>query len=254
MECNLKDIKSQDDLIDNLVECVSNQIKDFVNNEKNSKDGKDHSREKSWQHCYEVFQKYLKNETISKEETDFLALNLGFYLASFGMYRASGFLLGYDYKIHNSVIKELKEQKIKCGEFIDYSSYSDLKTKIDEAYKLYVNRSPKNEKDDKKENVKSKREENKTLIVTETLVTKILLGTFSCIPAFDENLKRVLKEVKNKLGKNMNQAVNEETITFLQELATKVEEKIEKESQYKEQKDYLQKNGYNKVRLLDLCM
>ena len=76
---------------------------------------------------------------------------------------------------------------------------------------------------------------------------------FSCIPAFDRNLRRVLKEAKDKLGEDINQSVNEKTIAFLQELATKVENKMMEELNQK-QKEYLQNNGYNKVRILDLCV
>ena len=116
---------------------------------------------------------------------------------------------------------------------INYDTYNELKEGISNSYKLYAEQS-KN-------------------FVTETLVTKILLGVFSCIPAFDRNLRRVLKEAKDKLGEDINQSVNEKTIAFLQELATKVENKMMEELNQK-QKEYLQNNGYNKVRILDLCV
>lgn len=172
---------------------------------------------------------------MNEQEEDILALNLGFYLASFGMYRASSFLINYDYKIHKDVIKKLNEEKEKiiCGNFINYDTYNELKEKINNSYKSYAGQS-KN-------------------FVTETLVTKILLGVFSCIPAFDRNLRRVLKEAKDKLGEDINQSVNEKTIAFLQELATKVEDKMREELNQR-QKEYLQNNGYNKVRILDLCV
>src|SRR4051812_29076293 len=47
----------------------------------------------SWDHCYKSF----GNE---RTDLDTLALNLGVYLASWGMYRGSSFLLEFDYKIH----------------------------------------------------------------------------------------------------------------------------------------------------------
>ncbi len=43
---------------------------------------------------------------INDEETiDMLALHLGFYLASWGMYRGSSFLLQKDYKVHVPIVK-----------------------------------------------------------------------------------------------------------------------------------------------------
>lgn len=221
-----KEIKNQDDLIERLVTDGKDIVEDLVKNEM--------SREKSWQHCYKIF-KNFKNKTMDEREEDLLALNLGFYLASFGMYRGSSFLINYDYKIHKNVIKKFNEEKDKiiCGDFINYDTYNELKEGISNSYKLYAEQS-KN-------------------FVTETLVTKILLGVFSCIPAFDRNLRRVLKEAKDKLGEDINQSVNEKTIAFLQELATKVENK-ELEELNQKQKEYLQNNGYNKVRILDLCV
>lgn len=222
-----KEIKNQDDLIAKLVKYGKEIVVDLVENEM--------SREKSWQHCYKIFKKDFKNKTMNEQEEDILALNLGFYLASFGMYRGSSFLINYDYKIHKDVIKKLNEEKEKiiCGNFINYDTYNELKEKINNSYKSYAGQS-KN-------------------FVTETLVTKILLGVFSCIPAFDRNLRRVLKEAKDKLGEDINQSVNEKTIAFLQELATKVEDKMREELNQR-QKEYLQNNGYNKVRILDLCV
>lgn len=175
MECN----KNKYNLVEKLVDCGSKQIKKFINNENSKEDSRDHFKEKSWQHCYEIFQKYFKNKVINEQEEDFLELNLGFYLASFGMYRSSGFLIDYDYKIHKNVITKLyeKKEKVISGDFINYDTYNNLKKIISESYEIYAKQSGN--------------------IVTETLATKILLGVFSCIPAFDENLKRVLKEVKN---------------------------------------------------------
>ena len=45
----------------------------------------------SWEHCYKVFAPHIGKSPTDKD-ADFLALHLGFYLASWGMYRASSFL------------------------------------------------------------------------------------------------------------------------------------------------------------------
>lgn len=62
-----------------------------------------YSREKSWVWCHKPF---IDNKDKNDEETiDMLALHLGFYLASWGMYRGSSFLLQKDYKVHVPIVK-----------------------------------------------------------------------------------------------------------------------------------------------------
>lgn len=68
-----------------------------------------HGRYMSWRHCYKVFS---KNRNVFDEQTvDYLALHLAFYLASWGMYRGSSFLLQKDYKVHIPVVKIIQEKK-----------------------------------------------------------------------------------------------------------------------------------------------
>ena len=44
------------------------------------------------------------------EDGDHLALSSAFYLASWGMYRESSFLLQYDYQIHRAVVDYLLDK------------------------------------------------------------------------------------------------------------------------------------------------
>ena len=62
----------------------------------------------SWSICFEEFKKARKQ---SNPNYDLLALHLGFYLASWGMYRGSSFLKALDYKIHYPAIKMMLEQQ-----------------------------------------------------------------------------------------------------------------------------------------------
>ncbi|MFH1661746.1 MAG: hypothetical protein ABIA02_01460, partial [Candidatus Falkowbacteria bacterium] len=57
-------------------------------------EGDDNHRYKSWEHCYNYFS--LEDKEINK---DIACLHLAFYLASWGMYRGSTFLLQKDYLI-----------------------------------------------------------------------------------------------------------------------------------------------------------
>jgi hypothetical protein len=51
---------------------------------KGETEAEDYSRYNSWKYCYEVL-----GDTTKHNDTDYLVLNLGFYLASWGMYRGS---------------------------------------------------------------------------------------------------------------------------------------------------------------------
>ena len=103
-------------------------------------------------------------------------LHLSFYLASWGMYRGSSFLLWKDYQIHTEVVRKILENKHLQG--IDFSlvEYEKLKEiiKLIEWIKNWYT-----------ENIKIVNGEQKIINVTDTLVTKILLGTLGCVPAYD---------------------------------------------------------------------
>ena len=65
-------------------------------------------RFRSWEHCYSNFYRARQEE---KPDIDYLSLQLAFYLASWGMYRGSSFLLQKDYRIHTPVVEEILEDK-----------------------------------------------------------------------------------------------------------------------------------------------
>jgi hypothetical protein len=128
---------------------------------------KEFHRFKSWEHCYRFFQKeYFINSDDVSENDDLAALNLGFYLASWGMYRGSTFLLQNDYKIHVEIVKYLKEN-YKKKEF----SFEEIKLLKNDISNIY------------KKNANPNSSANNSL--SNTLITKILLGTYGCIPAYD---------------------------------------------------------------------
>ena len=66
-----------------------------------------HGRYLSWQHCYNAF--ILNRSNVDDNTFDYLALHLAFYLASWGMYRGSSFLLQKDYKVHIPIVKIIME-------------------------------------------------------------------------------------------------------------------------------------------------
>jgi hypothetical protein len=158
-------------------------------------------RYKSWEYCFIDFQdayiRFKKNKnSISDEEKDLLALKLGFYLASWGMYRGSSFLLWKDYKIHKPIINKLFnsslwENSLKLDILIEkyfnnekekenfISDYYDSLKKLYCKIEKYYNRV---------KYIKPKFRKPKNANPTKTLITKILLGTICCCPAYDDNV------------------------------------------------------------------
>ena len=91
----------------------------------------EHGRFRSWEYCYSAFCDARED---ADPDIDYLSLMLAFYLASWGMYRGSSFLLQKDYKVHIPVVKELLRKKYNilheknAFKLMDYIScgYPDL--------------------------------------------------------------------------------------------------------------------------------
>ncbi|WP_271767962.1 hypothetical protein [Aquimarina algiphila] len=145
-------------------------------------------RYNSWKHCYSAFGE-VKNIKI-------LSLHLGFYLASWGMYRGSSGLLQKDYLVHQGAVEILINfVNLRCipdkeVKFQDTENILDLIKKLQDYYKniTYIL-------------------DNKTKHIspTDTLISKILLGTLGCIPAYDRFFKDgAIKEgiVASTINKN----------------------------------------------------
>ena len=146
------------------------------------------TRFKSWEWCHlailEGKKEYNKDITNKDRDLiiDFLSLHLAFYLASWGMLRNS-FILQRDYKCHKIAVKYILDPMYDS--LWDFNPSDITEDKIKEIYNLIFDKDNGiyfKIKNSYKEN------NNSNDIPTHTLVTKILLGTFACIPAFDELL------------------------------------------------------------------
>ncbi|QDU21712.1 hypothetical protein [Urbifossiella limnaea] len=130
--------------------------------------GDEHHRLRSWEHCFRYFRRV--GPTGLADDRDTAALQLGFYLASWGMYRGSTFLLQRAYTVHRPVIDCLAEprfQHLWQREFGAGQHDDELRQLVFDAVAA-VRRAyaPFGE-------------------ATDTLVTKVLLGTIGCLPATD---------------------------------------------------------------------
>lgn len=143
-----------------------------------------HGRYMSWTHCYKAF---TENKNIMDENTvDYLALHLAFYLASWGMYRGSSFLLQKDYQVHIPIVRIIQEEKYNSlrgisAENLCEENNLDLLDEIsDRIRKCYAEEQPA--VNDVVNNA------------TDTLITKILLGTIGCVPAYDRYYVQSVKK------------------------------------------------------------
>jgi hypothetical protein len=135
-----------------------------------------HHRYKSWEHCYQHF----LHRASSDKERNTAALHLAFYLASWGMYRGSSFLLQKDYLIHRRVISQLFNSRYKSLWNLDF----DDEDKDEQNIKLILDLA-RDLKKTYQNTIKVVDGKSKIVNPTDTLVTKILLGTMGCCPACD---------------------------------------------------------------------
>lgn len=128
-----------------------------------------HHRYRSWEDCYSFFQQTYPCS--NDEQRDIATLHLAFYLASWGMYRGSSQLLQKNYKVHADVLQILLKKEYAVLIDIDFED-ARLPVSI---LPLIV------------ELIADLRYAYESLGVTptDTLVSKVMMGTMGCIPAYD---------------------------------------------------------------------
>lgn len=146
-------------------------------------------RYKSWEHCYRYFKRIHEKDSLTNEEFDLAQLHLAFYLASWGMYRGSSFILQKDYTIFKNIVRILLSKKyFLLWDLTQNVSKKELPSIFEELYSeleielIKIKNSVKSHPDLNKE---EKRYLNERKVISPTLSTKIILGTIGCIPAYD---------------------------------------------------------------------
>lgn len=171
------------------------EIIDSANYSKQIVKGYPNDRYYSWEYCYMRFYKALKG--IKDYDDDYLAMNLAFYLASWGMYRGSAFLLQRDYTVHKKAVCIIRDYSDLLG--MDSLTYDKkvedcLSEAVDKLVECYS---------EVKESVSQQQgEDTDENLPTDTLLSKVLLGTLGCVPAFDRYVKRAIRDNKKEIGCN----------------------------------------------------
>ncbi len=147
----------------------------------------------SFDYCYNYF--FATYDITSDIEKSCLVL--GFYLASWGMFRGSSFLLQKSVKHFEPTIRYIATLDKSVWE-IDVDSYDE--NNIATIIKIY--------KDIKFRLIQKN---NSDL----TLVTKILLGVFGFIPAFDNYFGNTFRAISG--GQCGFRSVNEKSLSFIKE-------------------------------------
>jgi hypothetical protein len=137
----------------------------------------------SWKQCHDAFSR-PENQKMDDEE---LALRLSFFLASWGMYRGSGFIFRKDYRIHLDIVSILMKPKYKELRDIPLSEIN--KKAIGLMVTLFNELSKSYKKNTEIVNgVRHKGGMEPSIL----LITKIMLGALGCVPAYDKYVKKAL--------------------------------------------------------------
>lgn len=136
-----------------------------------------YSRFEAYDICHEQFAKAIRSNVF---DYDNLALHLYAFLSSWGMVCRKSVLLQHNYKFLIDVVKIVCDNKysllldinIFATNFNEYT-YIDLVIELKNAIAKILNISLK----------------------SDTMTSKIMLGTLGCVPAYDTNVKKSLKKL-----------------------------------------------------------
>lgn len=122
------------------------------------------SSDHEWEYCFKYFSGKPKDHDLG-------CLHLGFYLASWGMYRGSSEIRNFNHLVHQPIVEEVllsSYDPLRGASLEELSQNIDLVWTIAEKIRtLYPS----------------------TITVTDTLLTKVLMGTLGCTPAYDRYFK-----------------------------------------------------------------
>ena len=167
------------DAVDELISAAQTFYDDARANE--------NGRSRSWEHCYRVFR---DARTDPSPDYDYLSLHLAFYLASWGMYRGSSFLLQKDYKVLSPIVEEVLKPEydclfgVACADLRNDDVRAQLKNLSDF---IAAHFQPIRDEVAGREVMSS---------VSPVLITKILMGTLGCVPAYDRFFVDGIKKYK----------------------------------------------------------
>ena len=158
--------------------CIGTKIGSFMG----SYAASPYCRYRSYDFCHEVFVKNRKSATVPAT-ADYMALNLYMFLASWGMVARGRLMMTRNYKSLVDVVKIVCDEKydwlvdvdvyaptFSCSKYIE--DLMELKKRLEAV--LFTGTSYK---------------------YGDTLLTKIILATLGCVPAYDTNVKNSMRKI-----------------------------------------------------------
>lgn len=229
-----------------LVRKIVQKAQDFANHPCNHEDG----RFQSWNYCHNAFRNYIEQRKQSQAADyqddvaiDYLCLQLGYYLASWGMLRGS-FLLYKNYKVHQGLVEKIVSPEYDCLWELDckqlVANRNHEQTKLQELID-FINDYYFAERKEVKE--------VKSVKISITLVSKILLGTIACMPAYDSYIISTLRKNKKLLG---GISVASKPSTLTSSLVKLAEFYVQHEKEFKKHVAKAGLTEYPDMKLLDM--
>lgn len=194
----------------------------------------ENGRSRSWEHCYRVFR---DARTDPSPDCDYLSLHLAFYLASWGMYRGSCFLLQKDYKVLSPIVEKVLKPEydclfgLACADVRNSDVWKQLKNLSDFIAAHF--RPIRDEVAGRKV----------TTPVSPVLITKILMGTLGCVPAYD----RFFQDGAKYLGLEHN-SYKEKSLLELADIYEEHNDRLEEARRGMRTEDLV----YPQMKLLDM--
>ena len=163
----------------NRLQEIKKSLEQFLEGCGKNKGRQPDERYSSFDFCYNYFYSFFKegklSELANKNNLQTSCLQIGFYLASWGMMRGSSFLLEKSVRNYKGLIVAISEMPSELWE-IDVGNYNE------ENISLLLNC--------KQKIISALGRENKP---SDTLITKIMLGVFANTPAFDQYFRKSFK-------------------------------------------------------------
>lgn len=158
---------------------IKKSLDKFLEGNGKNKGRKADERYASFDFCYNYFYSFYKgnklNALANEQNLQMSCLQIGFYLASWGMMRGSSFLLEKSVRNYKNLITEISKMSPELWK-IDVDMYDEENVRILLNCKQQIR--------------DALGRENKP---SDTLVTKIMLWVFANIPAFDQYFRKSLK-------------------------------------------------------------
>lgn len=184
---------------------ISETVRTFLRDD--STNAPSRRRERSWDFCFNYFQ----DNPRPTRNMELSCLQLGYYLASWGMLRGSAFLFKETNALHYRSAIEVIEQHNEAMLGVDVDQYNEdsVLGNLDSAwYAIRDSLLPEGGS-------------------ASTLVSKVMMGVWGCLPSYDTYFVRTMRHLAGEQKIRGLRGVSHESLLFLHEIWKAHEEEIE---------------------------